>query len=687
MGEIPSIFAIKVSPFLSPYRGILHASDLPQRHGRRPTIGGTAPQRQKDQKTTLNQFEVVQNRLHNKAVDYPRDLLFEQSFLERLGGSWALKVRKQTHPATSTSAAWSTTTAYTSRPERAWIKRFGYEIAHAHHADGSMHVILHPEDVRTVIEQGWGERHPLASTSWHWMFYWDSVKSLWNPASRPPVPETLVFLYAPRNKKEVDCIVRIIDAAIWYFTGEEVDSNAGKGTHRKDRYLDEFNVDGTIKVRGELDAGWPSTQLLPSTGAQARADEKAAFKEAEKDAAKPTPRQSSFISPVPTGLDADEGSIYHTLAEVHKHRKHSRESPPNIVIITDIAKDYDDLVAMVLLKELHRLGLVKLLGFVANLKPARKRAIYGRGALDALGLQDLPISIGTDGIGPILVGGEEVHVEHPYEFTGSFYTELENHPPALNKGSELLEDICTGAKNTGEKITFLLLSSLQDISEFSSANPALFKAVTKNVVLQGAYNVDPLEPDFASANNKFHQPAAKSFHDLMASMPIQSAVYTKWAAYGTPLTAQLFTDLAATGHVLGQHLRTVQIAQDKEYYSGACTHGRFMSPERFLEKKTSWYDTHTEADVKPNHETDEIVPYLTKVVVYDALAALGAAGQDLLTTLDIKTASTELHEVVGVLGPDNVPVPGIKGVNMAKALTTLLKGSLLASMQGLTASF
>jgi hypothetical protein len=56
------------------------------------------------------------------------------------------------------------------------------------------------------------------------------------------------------------------------------------------------------------------------------------------------------------------------------------------MIITDLAKDYNDLAAMVVLKELHRLGFVHLKAFIANLEPSRKRAIYRQAALDSLGL-------------------------------------------------------------------------------------------------------------------------------------------------------------------------------------------------------------------------------------------------------------------------------------------------------------
>jgi hypothetical protein len=56
------------------------------------------------------------------------------------------------------------------------------------------------------------------------------------------------------------------------------------------------------------------------------------------------------------------------------------------VVITDLAKDYDDLAVIIVLKELYRLRFMHLEAFIANLELSRKRAIYGRVALDSLGL-------------------------------------------------------------------------------------------------------------------------------------------------------------------------------------------------------------------------------------------------------------------------------------------------------------
>ncbi|KAF7590061.1 hypothetical protein BBP40_003314 [Aspergillus hancockii] len=80
------------------------------------------------------------------------------------------------------------------------------EVCHAHPIDGSLHLTLHPTDVRLVLEKGWGQRHPIArEDSWWW---------------RHSVPSGFVLVYAPRNEEERRQVVKIIRAAVWWVHGE-----------------------------------------------------------------------------------------------------------------------------------------------------------------------------------------------------------------------------------------------------------------------------------------------------------------------------------------------------------------------------------------------------------------------------------------------------------------------------------
>jgi hypothetical protein len=47
---------------------------------------------------------------------------------------------------------------------------FDNEIAHPHKIDGGMHLIMHPTDVRAVLESQWGGRHSLARADRWWLF-------------------------------------------------------------------------------------------------------------------------------------------------------------------------------------------------------------------------------------------------------------------------------------------------------------------------------------------------------------------------------------------------------------------------------------------------------------------------------------------------------------------------------------
>lgn len=68
-----------------------------------------------------------------------------------------------------------------------------------HPSDGSMHMTLHPADANTVLEAGWGERHPLAGV------FNDRL-----------LPSGFIMLYAPQNDEEIEVVFRVIRAACWF---------------------------------------------------------------------------------------------------------------------------------------------------------------------------------------------------------------------------------------------------------------------------------------------------------------------------------------------------------------------------------------------------------------------------------------------------------------------------------------
>lgn len=89
------------------------------------------------------------------------------------------------------------------------------EVVHLHPTDGSMHLTLHPNDAKTVVEAGWGEMHPLAGVFGphrRWFMKWMS----------PHMPVGFTLLYAPQSEEDIRVVEKIIRAAALHVNGREI---------------------------------------------------------------------------------------------------------------------------------------------------------------------------------------------------------------------------------------------------------------------------------------------------------------------------------------------------------------------------------------------------------------------------------------------------------------------------------
>ncbi|UNI21098.1 hypothetical protein JDV02_007117 [Purpureocillium takamizusanense] len=168
-----------------PGEGILSRQRLPYRAGPRPLVAGIAPQRQVDQHGSQSCYLSLRRAMERLSAHSPLKFGTERSCLEKHG--LALFAR---HPLQTNCQG---------------------EICHVHDSDHSMHMCLHPDDIRELLSKGWGQRHPLARKGW---------------LLQMPVSPNFVMVYAPRNEHELQITYKIVEAAIWYTLAERVDLDA-----------------------------------------------------------------------------------------------------------------------------------------------------------------------------------------------------------------------------------------------------------------------------------------------------------------------------------------------------------------------------------------------------------------------------------------------------------------------------
>lgn len=153
---------------------------VPQREGPRPETRGIAPHRQVTQQSNDTAYELLVAAIEHLSSSSPNLYIGTSCFEKHSSGLFAL------HPVNRTC---------------------GGEVCHTHPSDGgSLHLTLHPADVKTVLERGWGERHPLSRGGWFERF----------------VPAGFVMVYAPRDPREVEIVAEVVRAAVWFVCCGEV---------------------------------------------------------------------------------------------------------------------------------------------------------------------------------------------------------------------------------------------------------------------------------------------------------------------------------------------------------------------------------------------------------------------------------------------------------------------------------
>jgi hypothetical protein len=166
-------------PTTEPSKGLL--GRLPYRCGPRPTVAGIAPQRQIDQPGSKECYLALRDILIHHGRKHKDIIGIGTSCFEKHGLGLFGRF-----PFNNTCQG---------------------EICHVHNSDFSLHLNLHPNDAKEVLQKGWGQRHPLARRGW---------------LIRMPVPRQFVMIYSPRSLDELQIVCKIIEAAGWWVMAKQL---------------------------------------------------------------------------------------------------------------------------------------------------------------------------------------------------------------------------------------------------------------------------------------------------------------------------------------------------------------------------------------------------------------------------------------------------------------------------------
>ena len=250
----------------------------------------------------------------------------------------------------------------------------------------------------------------------------------------------------------------------------------------------------------------------------------------------------------------EKGTWRHCFGLKHRHAaRFPNVKGPSVkeplIILTDIARDIDDELALSLIAPLRKQGFLSPVAIITTLRPTKDRALLARGFLDSFGLIDIPIGIGGDG-----------GANNDADFNGSTYEassslDLSNGGVGIRlDGMQLMIDVLKAASQ--KSVRLLCIASLSDAAELITRNESLFADRMKEVVIMGGATIkfSEIQPDTAY-NNTCDMKSAQLVYKKCKELGVSTLTITRHSAYSCSFSNTLLDDLRDTGHVASAKIR------------------------------------------------------------------------------------------------------------------------------------
>jgi tetratricopeptide (TPR) repeat protein len=326
------------------------------------------------------------------------------------------------------------------------------------------------------------------------------------------------------------------------------------------------------------------------------------------------------------------------------HETESKGTP--VIVFTDIGRDVDDEMALVVLSALKRKRLLNPIAVITTLSPVKDRANLARGSLDTMGLAAVPVGIGGRGGVADGVDLEVYEADH-----------ARSSASIAESGMELACQALESVPSNSAQI--ICLASLSDMATLIRDHQELFTSKVKEVVVMGGVmpmdSSETLTPDTAY-NNNCDMESANYVYQRCQELGVPTATLSRWAAYGCPIRPKLMDELAKTKHMVAANIRRKSKHSLDQLWNKvilpADHPGREKLPARCDVK---WfYKTFCGTDQVPDQLPESIWSDVEKLNMYDPLAVLICVDsyRSLHFNCKTKTVNGVDHVVIGTCESD-----------------------------------
>jgi len=293
----------------------------------------------------------------------------------------------------------------------------------------------------------------------------------------------------------------------------------------------------------------------------------------------------------------------------------------NVLIVTDINKDPDDLLMLIMAAALHKRGKINLLGVITTSgcdSVTLNRAKYARGILNALDA-DIPVCAGS--------GKQYESVEATTSM--NMFVDTQEVRGFVKEGSRVevkpLEFLRRCLEQVDDKtLSLLCVAGMTDVARLMIAERQLFLDKIEKIAVMGGVTFD--DKDKVGLSNAYNNLCDFSAAELVKGFSIDNNIRTlvvdREAARKVSVDIEFYRTLLAGGHPVGVHAYNVQSEAFKEMINGIQngTNLKRHTMEWFFEKFTTI--TLSDYDKFRNADPALIVNMVDRQNLYDPLTLM-----------------------------------------------------------------